>query len=161
MAAIDGVGFKVNGVLGPALAKLFSAAPRRCNKTSHPEKMIRAIEPARNKSGFLGRSTCKRSKMDISEGITASAPALRYEDRMTHAELTRFDAQDDPLVLRDNVRVWPMPYAYYRTISLPIIWAEPDAVADDLLEALKDRASNLAGALHRDGFVGVRLSARE
>ena len=119
--AFEGVSFKVNGDLDPALAKPFGASPRRCNKTPHPEKMIRAIEPERARSGFLGRSTCRRAKLDMAEVIAASTPALRHKDRMTHAELTRFDAQNDPLVLRDHVNVWPTPYAYYRTLSLPIV----------------------------------------
>ncbi len=157
----EGVGFKVNGALDPTIARVFGAAPRRCKNTPHPEKMIRAIEPARAQSGFLGRSTCRRSKMDIAEVIAASTPALRHNDFMTHAELARFDAQNDPLVLREHVNLWPTPYAYHRTISLPIVWEALNDSYGGPFETLKDSASSLADALHRDGFVGVRLMAQD
>ena len=160
-AQISTIGFSVNGALDPQMAKVFGAGPRRCNGTSLPEKMIRAVEPERIKSGFLGRSTCKRSKMDIQDVIAASSPAARHNAQMTHQELTEFDAQENPMILRDNVPAWPTPYAYHMIISLPVIWQDMNIRPEFSINDFRNIASDLADALNREGFVGVRLQLQE
>ncbi|WP_298863552.1 hypothetical protein [uncultured Sulfitobacter sp.] len=153
--------FNVNGQLDPTLAAYFGAPPRRCKGTGLPEKMIRAVEPERNQSGFLGRSTCTRSKMDIRDIIAASSPAQRHETAMTHAELLAFDDRANPLMIRDNVRLWPTPYAYYRTITLPIIWQSQDRRPHFGISDLRQKATELAEHLNREGHVGVRMQMQE
>lgn len=153
--------FNINGALDPSLAAAFGSSPRRCNGTVRPEKMIRAVEPAREKSGFLGRSTCTRSKMDIGNVIAASRPAIRIEEKMTYEQLMKFDALRDPLVQRDNVRVWPTPYAYHRTLSLPLVWQSLNIRPDFLFSDLRRLASDLADTLNTEDGVGVRLQTQE
>ena len=156
-----GIKFQVNGQLDPTFATVFGAPPRRCNGTSRPEKMVRGIEPERTQSGFLGRSTCRRSNTDISEVIAASAPAVRHKERMTFEDLTLFDAIGNPLVQRDNVAVWPTPYAYHRTLSLPVVWQSLDARPDFTISDFRSIASDLADTLSREGVIGVKLQKQE
>lgn len=157
----EGIKFNVNGQLNPTYATVFGASPRRCNGTSQPEKMVRGIEPERTQLGFLGCSTCRRSKMEIREVIAASAPAIRHSEKMTFEELIQFDAIGDPLVQRDNVTVWPTPYAYHRTLSLPVVWQSLDARPDFTISDFRSIASDLADTFTREGVIGVRLQKQE
>lgn len=161
IAQADDVVFGVNGALDPAFSKLFGADPRRCGGSGMPEKMIRAVEPARTASGFLGRSTCKRAKMDLGNVIALSKPARRHNATMDWATLTAFDAEATPLTPRDAVDVWPTPYAYYRTISLPLVWQPSKSALPDRVFALRQRAQALAEALNEEGHVGVRLTVEQ
>lgn len=155
------IAFKVDGPLDPQLAEVFGAPPRRCSNTSLPEKMIRAVEPDRTQSGFLGRSTCTRSKMDISEVIAASDSARHQTALMSHADLLAFDARADPLLVRDNVRVWPTPYAYRRTITLPVVWQSQGERPLFSISDLRQNAVGLAEQLNRENHVGFRVQIQE
>ncbi|WP_299417095.1 hypothetical protein [uncultured Sulfitobacter sp.] len=153
--------FAVRGVLDPSIAKIFGSNPRRCAGTPFPIKMIRVIEPERDRSGFLGRSTCKRADMDLADVIAASRPALRQKETMTHAELLAFDTASDPLRLRDDVRYWPTPYAYHRTLALPLVWQTYPNDEADKLYALTQAAQEWARNLHSEGVVGIQVRSEE
>lgn len=160
-AQAQGVGFNVNGALDPQLARTFGVAPRRCGDTSLPEKMLRAIEPERANAGFLGRSTCARSKMDISDVVAASSPAIRHSDDLNHKALLEFDAVKDPLVLRDYVALWPTPYAYERSVSLPLVWEREGALPPHTINTLRNKASAQAKMLSRTEGISARLEMQD
>lgn len=160
-AQTNDIAFGVNGALDPALSKMFGADPRRCGGTGLPEKMIRAIEPDRTASGFLGRSTCKRAKMDLGNVIAQSKPAERHSALMDWETLTAFDAAATPFTPRDAVDAWPTPYAYYRTIALPLVWRASNASTPDRVFDLRQRAQTLAETLNVEGHVGVRLTVKQ
>lgn len=162
-AQAHNIPFSVNGALDPALASLFGAAPRWCNETSLSRKMIRAVEPERTESGFLGRSTCTRADMDIRHLIAAGMPAVRHKSWMTHKELSALDALRSPWIQRDNVRLWPTPYAYQRTISLPVLLARPPCPSSGNTKPrltnsqLMILGSKLATMLSHDGRLAVQV----
>ncbi|MEQ6203369.1 hypothetical protein ABMC88_09965 [Sulfitobacter sp. HNIBRBA2951] len=149
--------FAVKGPLEPALSKAFGVGPRRCGGTGLPAKMVRAVEPDRQRAGFLGRSTCGRHRLDVSDLIARSVPARRTEMTMTHAALRGFDATPDPLLLRDAVDFWPTPYAYHRTLVLPVVWERVDEAHPTPLTLLIQRARDTAADLHQKGVVGVQM----
>lgn len=151
--------FGVNGALDPEISKVFGAAPRRCNGTGLPEKMIRVIEPDRTATGFLGRSTCRRAAMDLSAIIAASTPVMRTTAQMTHAELAAFDA--DPANIRDNVDEWPTPFAYYRTLTLPLIWYDSGISGSDPFFSLRRRAEELVKAATIETKIDVQLRIKD
>jgi hypothetical protein len=155
------MGFAVNGALNPTLSKVLGSTPRHCNGKGLPEKMVRAIEPDRHASGFLGRSTCRRARMDLSELITASRPAIRHKEPMTHAELAAFDSLRGPWRQRDVVDLWPTPHAYHRSISLPLVWQESSATASDKIGQLTEQAKTLAGRWTNKGQIEVRLKIQD
>lgn len=149
--------FAVKGALEPTLSKAFGVSPRRCAGTGLPAKMVRAVEPDRKRAGFLGRSTCGRHRMDVSDLIARSLPAFRKDVTMTHAELRGFDAAPDPLLLRDAVDFWPTPYAYQRTLTLPVVWERVDAAHPKPLSQLTQLARNVAAAQGQEDAVEVQL----
>ena len=159
-AKAQGITLNVDGMLDPQIASFFGAPPRRCNETSLPEKMIRAIEPDRRQSGFLGRSTCARSKMDIGDIIAASRPAVQKKLHMTHAELTRFDATPMPYRQRDSVKNWPTPYAHYRRIILPTVWATTDPQAGQDVNGLLKKLKAITEQLTRENHILLRMEAQ-
>lgn len=153
--------FFVNGALDPGLAKMFGAGPRKCNGTGLPEKMVRVIEPDRDRSGFLGRSLCKRARLDVSDLIKNSLPAVRKTTDMTYTELVTFDASNNPLRLRDNVLAWPTPYAYRRTISLPLIWQRtPQGNTGDAIYKYTNAARKWARNQQQPNQVAVQLQVK-
>lgn len=119
--------------------------------------MIRVVEPARLRHGFLGRSTCVRPDMDLGSVIARSHPVRHYDGYMTHTELSAFDAARAPLLLRDAVVRWPTPYVYERVISLPMIWQHTPHTAKDLLFEMNQRVHALAFSLQSDGEIQIRM----
>jgi hypothetical protein len=156
-----GVAFAVNGLLDPALSKLFGSAPRRCNRTPMPEKMIRAIEPDRKGGGFLGRSTCTRHRMDLDDVIAASLPATRLSADLTHAELAAFDARKDPLVQRDAVALWPTPYAFERVFTLPLVWQHSQGRDEDGIEDVTRALRSFANSAEIEGEITLRIETQD
>ncbi|WP_184565522.1 hypothetical protein [Sulfitobacter undariae] len=154
---IENIEFAVNGELDPLLARNFGSNPRRCSGKDKSRKVIRAIEPERRSGGFLGRSTCDRKDMDLSAVIAASAPATRTVGSMSYTELEAFDRQTTKPRWREYVQGWPTPYAYQRTISLPLIWQSPNAPWPAPFRKVTTAARELADGLQIEGKIEISI----